>query len=719
MLEPTKMVSLTMLESENLRKLIDKLQSVGCGKYVELPQIAVMGDTSCGKSSLLSALSGIEFPSSDKLTTRCPTQIVMTNNAKEPNASFDATVQLRRYGKDSNSDIGEPEERLTSIGQITEVIENLTQKLVDEGQEISDDSIVISARGPDLPNLTIIDLPGLVRTVKDGEDEGMIERIRSLVKRYLGQSRTIILSVVPANVDIHNTEILQMAKEVDPEGDRTISVITKPDLVDKGAEESVINLLMNRTKKLKLFYHCVKCRGQKQLKKGTSIADGIKHEKDFFQQTEPWKDVPQDLVGIENLRDKLAKLLEERITESLPSVQKEIRLKQESAKEELEKLGSPLHDSYSRRKYFSDVLDSLKSLMESMIEGKYDRDPAFFLSQETKMKKLRSSLNLLDIDFREAISRVKINVLASEMDIGDRVSILVNDIWLSGNYKLVEKSCGSYKVANEDSEDKNEYELKDFQIRPCIAKLKKKIIENRGDEIPVFPSYSVFVSLVQERIKEFKGPMMKILDAYFDVCRKAYKMAIDHSTIILKVRTFLEAAVLDGFLQDLKAKCLAKLTEEFQKEMRPFTLDGKIYDVFNSMRDHQIISALISLPRNDNDQVHLTSVTSILKNHGIGSSTSIEDQQAIETLMASSAYLKVSQKRFIDNIPMILENSFLRPALHGIKSERMQKSDAELESLLRPSDNVLRKRSNLEDQIKSVTAANELIQKELFGIVSR
>jgi len=248
------MVTATSLESESLRRLIDRLQDAGCGKYVELPQIAVMGDTSCGKSSLLSALSGIEFPSSEKLTTRCPTQIIMTNNSKELNASFSASVRLRRYGnQDNGAENTDGEKQLGDISEITAAIEELTQKLVDEGQNISDDSIVISAKGPDLPNLTIIDLPGLVRTVKDGEDESMIERIRSLVKRYLEQSRTIILSVVPANVDIHNTEILQMAKEVDPEGDRTISVITKPDLVDKGAEDSVIQLLMNKTKKAQVI----------------------------------------------------------------------------------------------------------------------------------------------------------------------------------------------------------------------------------------------------------------------------------------------------------------------------------------------------------------------------------------------------------------------------------------------------------------------------------
>ena len=274
----TKPENPSSLESESLRQLVDNLFSFGCGKYVELPQIAVMGDTSCGKSSLLSALSGIEFPSSEKLTTRCPTQIIMTNSSKQAGSIFTATVQLRRFNAGQNDEQDDGFSELSDISEIKNAIEKLTQKLVDGGQEISDDCIVISAKGPELPNLTLIDLPGLVRTVKDGEDDQMIPRIRSLVKRYLDQSRTIILSVVPANVDIHNTEILTLAKEVDPEGDRTVSVITKPDLVDKGAEDSVIQLLQNKTKKLKLFYHAVKCRGQNQLKKGVTIAAAIVKE---------------------------------------------------------------------------------------------------------------------------------------------------------------------------------------------------------------------------------------------------------------------------------------------------------------------------------------------------------------------------------------------------------------------------------------------------------
>ena len=63
------------------RNFIDSLHSNDLGAYIELPQIAVMGDTSSGKSSVLSAIAGyLLFPSSSVLTTRCPTRLRMENS---------------------------------------------------------------------------------------------------------------------------------------------------------------------------------------------------------------------------------------------------------------------------------------------------------------------------------------------------------------------------------------------------------------------------------------------------------------------------------------------------------------------------------------------------------------------------------------------------------------------------------------------------------------
>lgn len=115
-----------MLTSEQQREMVDRLRSHGVDKYVELPQIAVMGDTSSGKSSVLSCISGIQFPSSDKLCTRCPTQLQL-----KPAEKFEGTVFIQRYESGRAEGKGEKrkEERsIASLEEVTAVIEEMTGK---------------------------------------------------------------------------------------------------------------------------------------------------------------------------------------------------------------------------------------------------------------------------------------------------------------------------------------------------------------------------------------------------------------------------------------------------------------------------------------------------------------------------------------------------------------------------------------------------------------
>ena len=61
--------------------------------------------------------------------------------------------------------------------------------------------------------------------------------------RYVSDSRTIILSVIPANADMVVNEGLKMARQVDPKGIRTVGVLTKLDIMDRGtnAKRSIMN----------------------------------------------------------------------------------------------------------------------------------------------------------------------------------------------------------------------------------------------------------------------------------------------------------------------------------------------------------------------------------------------------------------------------------------------------------------------------------------------
>lgn len=73
--------------------------------------------------------------------------------------------------------------------------------------------------------------------------------------------RSVILAVIPANVDIATQEILEMAEEVDVKGERTLGVLTKPDLVDKGAEPTVITIIEGKSHALNLGWCIVRNPG--------------------------------------------------------------------------------------------------------------------------------------------------------------------------------------------------------------------------------------------------------------------------------------------------------------------------------------------------------------------------------------------------------------------------------------------------------------------------
>ncbi len=100
--------------------------------------------------------------------------------------------------------------------------------------------------------------------------------------RYISNPNAIILSVTAANTDLANSDAIQMAREVDLEGDRTVGVLTKLDLMDPGTDAS--DMLMNRTIPLKRGYVGIVNRGQKDIGEGVSIRNALNKEEKFFKE---------------------------------------------------------------------------------------------------------------------------------------------------------------------------------------------------------------------------------------------------------------------------------------------------------------------------------------------------------------------------------------------------------------------------------------------------
>lgn len=144
--------------------------------------------------------------------------------------------------------------------------------------------------------------------------------IKELINDYLVNERTIILAVHPANVDFHNSQIMEDARCVDPKTERTIPVITKPDLIDIGAESSTVDLLLGRkTATFEKGFHIVKCRGQIDITNGKTLAEALSDEAKFLNKKQPWANIKdRTLFGVSELVVKLSALFVELVQRAIP-----------------------------------------------------------------------------------------------------------------------------------------------------------------------------------------------------------------------------------------------------------------------------------------------------------------------------------------------------------------------------------------------------------------
>jgi hypothetical protein len=183
----------------------------------------------------------------------------------------------------------------------------------------SEDVLCLEICGPKEQHFSVIDVPGIFRKTTEGVTTKEDQRVvLAMVRRYMENPRSIMLTVIPANVDIATQEILTMAEDVDEHGVRTLGVLTKPDLVDSGAEKSVIELVQGLRHKLELGWYILRNPGQKDIEDSSTDRDAM--EKSFFRDRAPWNTLDKDRIGIEALQLRLQEILANKIRSEFPKV---------------------------------------------------------------------------------------------------------------------------------------------------------------------------------------------------------------------------------------------------------------------------------------------------------------------------------------------------------------------------------------------------------------
>jgi len=284
---------------------------------VDFPQIVVVGAQSSGKSSVLENVVGWDFlPRGSGIVTRRPlvVQLVHVNEqdarkrVSEGKASTWATF-LHTQNKE-----------FTDFKAVREEISTETNRLC-HGKQVRPEEMRLTVYSPKVVDLTLVDLPGLTKVAVEGQQHDIAQQIEQVTLQWIRPARTIILAVTPANADIANSDAINIAKKVDPAGERTLAVLTKLDLMDKGTD--ALDVLMGRVIRLKRGFIGVVNRSQADIDEGKAIADSLGSEEAFFKKHEKYAPIA-DKMGTKHLVKTLNRELLAHLKHNLPSVRKKI-----------------------------------------------------------------------------------------------------------------------------------------------------------------------------------------------------------------------------------------------------------------------------------------------------------------------------------------------------------------------------------------------------------
>lgn len=676
-------------EVRPLLDLIDRLRDMGVSREVSLPQIVVMGDQSSGKSSVLQSISGIPFPRGSGLVTRCPLELVMKQSTVE--AGWSAEVSIR-WSRDQPDAAG----TAYNMDELARKVEQLSRILSEEGENgFSSNSIVVKLSSPDAPDLTLIDLPGIVRTATNGQSASVIGQVNALIEQYIKLPNTLILAVVPCNQDIATIDILERAAAADTDGRRTLGVLTKPDLICPGGEDEVVDVLLNIRKPLRLGYIMVKNSNQKQLNEKISLRESREDETRFFQSHPVFsKYLQKASFGVGQLTQSLTRLLTSHIKATLPSIIRELKELHASAKAELEAL-SPSGSSEL----------SLKDASQQEIEAAL---------QTQMVKKINLFLSLFRNscrgEYREKnfLTGAKLgkdgNVLATNPATRLHAHFLEH-------FKAMQDSIMAQRPQYKDVSEEH------YSI------LAREMEASKGRELPGFLSSQVFVTCMVNLVEDWKSAAEECNSRIYFSTNDVSKLLVDHVLAPYPALRGAIGGIAAGIAERVHEKMRDRVTFALAKEQEPFTSQDVLLEVVNSIRFRafdtvlrQVLDTTDPKALGENKYTIEEDIKRRLGNwymqrHGVDSSGNL-----LEMITMLQGYWDIASRRFVDNMCMMMEKDFLDEVLSELESEAtlfgMSLTPVEIQEYMKEDAVVIARRHSLRERMTLLESSLQVLQQQ-------
>lgn len=643
--------------------LITKLRALGAEADIDLPKIAVIGNQSAGKSSLVEAISGITVPRAPgKACTRCPMECRLSNS----DGPWQCQILLRReFDKNGERIHSVEEERFGPVlydkaeleemirraqlailnpGALKESFETLDTTSLRRGEkpdilagqlQFSRDVICLDIADSDLPNLSFIDLPGIISAVEEGEDERNIDAVRGMVEDHI-QGKTLILLTINMRDDTSNQGAVRLARLADEAGDRTIGVLTKADLIQEGEEDGWLAILEGSSHSLRHGYFITKHPSPKELENKISHSEARELEAKFFRTQDPWRK-RQDLqsrMGTPRLTKELSNLLGALINQELPKLRKEAKESLEVVREQLSLLPPPPSDNPAGE--LLQMVTSFCAEVQSLIRGAE--------SHKQLLQKCRLAYRKFKRDIRRTAPKFEPFENARTCLIDDGPSI--------------------------DSEDE-EFEDDIERVPPMyLPDVRRHIEDSLTRELPFNVPFSAKVALIE-----------KIFGSWEDHCNDCFTTIYEATTEGLlhlteqKFGNFSATPLLDHVrslveeqVEKAKLKTVERIHWMLELEYPPFTLNDHY---FASYRD-KYLARYRSARQPDmvvQDTELLQEALGLLVQLGYPTASEEtlgrlhgpdEYEQELIVMAETSAYFHICYKRIIDNIPRVIDHDFLR-----------------------------------------------------------
>ncbi|WZZ09699.1 hypothetical protein YC2023_095620 [Brassica napus] len=333
---------------------VDRLRNLNVMKEgIQLPTIVVVGDQSSGKSSVLESLAGISLPRGDSICTRVPLVMrLQRSSSPEPKIWLE-------YGD---------QPVYTDEEHIAEAICTATEVIAGTGEGVSDTPLKLYVRKENVPDLTMVDLPGITRNPVNDQPEDIYEQVSAMIKKHIEPQESIILNVLAATCDFSTCESIRMSKQVDKKGERTLAVVTKSDVQPQGLLKKVTADDVN----IGLGYVCVRNRVGDE-----TYQEAREKEEELFKKHPFLSKIDKDIIGIPVLAKRLVEIQAKMITRCFPDIVTKIDEKLGNSILELNKLPEVITCEREAWMTFTDIIRSVESLLKLLIiQGDYSESSA-------------------------------------------------------------------------------------------------------------------------------------------------------------------------------------------------------------------------------------------------------------------------------------------------------------------------------------------------------